>query len=98
MYDLDGFVEHEDGSFSIDISSRDQFEAVVRCVQASISYRSITKMFTIFGELIGNMKLGKPSELMVRTYVRYLVAINLTALIKIVLRAWVFRYGGRRNT
>jgi hypothetical protein len=80
----DGFVELEDGDFILTIEDKLQFETVINCINTSTSFRAIRRLFVIFGEAIGTMKLGKPIEETIGRYVRYLVAINLSALKRVL--------------
>lgn len=83
-------LEREDGDFEINIQNRLQFETVLRCVNTSASFQSVTRLFVIFGKAFGSMKLGKPSEEIVGRYARFVVAINLTAIRTILPAAWAF--------
>lgn len=85
---MDGFIEPADGGYKIDIPNRAQFETIIKCICTTGSYRAIAKLFVIFGEAIGNMKLGKPSEQTIRRCIRFLVAINLSAMKQIMARSW----------
>jgi len=80
----DDFVELEDGDFILTIEEKLQFETVINCINTSTSFRAIRPLFVIFGEAIGIMKLGNPSEETIGRYVRYLVAINLSALKRVL--------------
>jgi hypothetical protein len=84
------FLEREDGDYEINIQNRLQFETVLRCINTTASFRSVTRLFVIFGEAFGSMKLGKPSEKVVGRYARFVVAINLTAIRTILSAAWAF--------
>lgn len=87
---FDGFVELGDGCYQLAINNRDQFETVVKCVNINSSFRSVVESFIIFCEATNNSRLGRPNQHQVARYVRYLVAINLTAIRAIIDRVWGF--------
>lgn len=84
------FLELESGDFSMLISNKTQFETIMRCINTATSFRAISCLFVIFGEAIGSLKLGKPSEEDVARTIRKIVAINLSALRSILTHVWGF--------
>lgn len=51
----EGCVKLENGDFHIHVANRDQFEVIVQCVAASVSYRCTAKLFHGFGKALDNM-------------------------------------------
>ncbi|ETO83694.1 hypothetical protein F444_02333 [Phytophthora nicotianae P1976] len=88
--EADEFVEETDSKHLLVIPDRLQFETVIKCSNAMVSFRSITRVFGVFGEALKNSRLGRPTEYIVGRYIRSLVAINLTALRIILSNVWGF--------
>ncbi|KAE8884816.1 hypothetical protein PF003_g31074 [Phytophthora fragariae] len=80
------FIECDNGDCIVQVAHRDQFEVIVECISSSVSYRSTSELFVEFGMRLMNMKLGEPTEKVVRDSVRLLTAINLTAFAEIFKR------------
>ncbi|KAE9118732.1 hypothetical protein PF007_g8826 [Phytophthora fragariae] len=84
------FIECDNGDCIVQVADRDQFEVIVECISNSVSYRSTSELFVVFGMRLMNMKLGKPTEKVVRDSVRLLTVINLTAFAEIFKHVWGF--------
>lgn len=84
------FEENEDGTGKINFANRARFDVVVQCIAAGSSHRSTVKMFDIFGRALNNMSLRVPTESTVRHYVRFVLAIYLSAMKELLERTWGF--------
>ncbi|EGZ12746.1 hypothetical protein PHYSODRAFT_337159 [Phytophthora sojae] len=82
------FVETKSDGHVLIIRDRDQFETIINCINAGVSFRAIAGLFTTFGTALSNMKLGAPCRQVVGQSVRRVVALNLSAISSLLTKTW----------
>ncbi|EGZ25986.1 hypothetical protein PHYSODRAFT_326934 [Phytophthora sojae] len=84
------FMETETDGYVQVIRDRDQFETIVSCTNAGVSFRAIAGLLTTFGTALSNMKLGSPCRQVVGLSVSRVVALNLSAIRSLLSKTWGF--------
>ena len=82
--------DEEEGKYCVEIMGTTQFKMVIKAVSNGLSFRQVSDVLQIVADETGLGRVGTCHEGRISLYIRTIVAMNYSALSKILSEQWAF--------